>query len=444
MKTAFIEVKPTKKGYVAKEMAGGLGKKIELSKSFFGQILGNKLASTFSAPPMILAQLSGVSRSKNHEIKAYHTSEALDIDKDTEIAIILGSMVDYNNEIKFMKDLREIHSDVKIIVVGSFPSAMPEIYESHADFIIKGDPELAFLDILKKGFPKEKIIQSKRPQDLNILPMPFWEPFIKNNYYAKRPFSDQLGVSIQKSKGCSMTCNYCPYASFYGKAQHFDSDYVLKMINYYKEKHNINYFMFRDPNFGENRKEFHIFMEKLIESKLNISWSCEARLDTFKKDSDLELMAEAGLSYIITGIESSDEEILKQNRRKPIKKEDAFRKIKVLEKNDVTVQTNYILGFPEEDEKSVLDTIQYAKDINTMFATFHVFTPQPGTYVFDKFKSKLLEKDWENFNYSNLVWNHDKLSKDFLDKTTANTYSNYYFRPKWIFKHFNKTIKLLL
>ena len=102
------------------------------------------------------------------------------------------------------------------------------------------------------------------------------------------------------------------------------------------------------------------------------------------------------------------------------------------------------MGFPEEDEKSVLDTIQYAKDLNTMFATFHVFTPQPGTYVFDKFKSKLIEKDWENFNYSNLVWNHDKLSKDFLDKTTANTYSNYYFRPKWIFKHFNKAIKLLL
>ena len=144
---------------------------------------------------------------------------------------------------------------------------MPEIYESQADFIVKGDPELAFQDILIKGFPKEKIIQSKRPQDLNILPMPFWEPFIKNNYYAKRPFSDQLGVSIQKSKGCSMTCNYCPYASFYGKAKHYDSDYVLKMINSYKEKHNINYFMFRDPNFGENRKEFKEAQYIIAEAK---------------------------------------------------------------------------------------------------------------------------------------------------------------------------------
>jgi len=388
--------------------------------------------------------LSGVCSTLNHETKAYHTSIVNDVDKDTDIAIILGSMVDYQNEIRFMEDLRNNLTDIKMIVVGSFPSAMPEIYEGIADFIIKGDPEIALQNILIKGFPEDKIIQSIRPEDLNTLPMPDWEPFIKNSYYAKRPFSKQIGVSIQKSKGCSMSCNYCPYASFYGKAQHYDSDYVLKMVTHYKEKHNINYFMFRDPNFGENRKEFHVFMEKLIKSKLDINWSCEARLDTFKKDSDLTLMAEAGLNYIITGVESSDEELLKQNLRKAIPKEDAFRKINVLEKSGVTVQTNYILGFPKETERSVLETIQYAKQLNTMFASFHVFTPQPGTLVFKDYKDKLMDIDWEDFSYSNLVWKHDTLSKEFLDTTAEKTYSEYYFRPKWFSKHLGHLIKTLM
>jgi len=443
-KIALIEVKPAKEGYVAKEMAGGLGKRVKLSKGYFGRILSSRLISSFCAPPMVLAQLSGVCRSLKHDIKAFHTANAGDVDGDTQIAIVLGSMVDYHNEIEFINALREKNANIKIIVVGSFPSAMPDIYEACADFVIKGDPEVALQSILEKGYPSEKILQSERPDDLNTLPMPDWEPFIKNNYFAKRPFSKELGVAIQKSKGCSMTCNYCPYASFYGKARHYDSDYVLKAIKYYKDKHNIRYFMFRDPNFGENRKEFHIFMEKLIDSKLDIGFSCEARLDTFKSDDDLKLMAQAGLNYIITGIESNDEDILKQNMRRPIKKEDAFRKIKVLEKNGVIVQTNFILGFPGETEKGVLDTIDYAKALNTMFATFHIYTPQPGTQIFDNFKSKLLDIDWEDFSYSNLVWKHDTLSKEFLDKTTEDTYSEYYFRPQWILKHFGRLVKILI
>ena len=94
-------------------------------------------------------------------------------------------------------------------------------------------------------------------------------------------------------------------------------------------------------------------MDKLIKSKMKIIWSCEARLDTFKQDSDFSLMAEAGLKYIITGIESSDPEILKLNKRKPIKHEDAIRKVRLLEKYGVTVQTNYILGFPEDTELKI-------------------------------------------------------------------------------------------
>ena len=269
-----------------------------------------------------------------------------------------------------------------------------------------------------------------------------WTPFIKNGSYATRPFSKEKGVSIQKSRGCSMTCNYCPYAAFYGKARQYDSDYVMKVIEHYYDKHNIRYFMFRDPNFGENRKDFHIFMERLINSRFKINWSCEARLDTFK-DEDLPLMAKAGLKYIITGVESSDEELLKANLRRAYKKEDAFRRIELLEKSGVIVQTNYIIGFSCETEKSVLETIEYAKKLNSMFATFHVFTPQPGTKIFENYRDRLIGVDWEDFTYANLVWRHDILSKEFLDQVVSKAYSEYYFRPAWMFKHAGKMAKIL-
>lgn len=446
MRIALIEVKPTQNGYVAKEMAGGLGKRVKLGNHIFGSILNKFLTSLFNAPPIVLAQLAGVCRENNIQAIAYHTNIVDEIDKEVQIAIVLSSMVDYRNEINFINEFKKKYPHIKVIAVGSFASALPEIYLPYVDGIIKGNVEISFKRILTEGIPGSKIVHFEDPDNLDELPHLDWIPFLRNGYYARRPFSKELGVSIQKSRGCSMTCNYCPYASFYGTAKQFGSDYVFKQIEYYYNNHAIRYFMFRDPNFGENRKDFHVFMEKLIKSQLKISWSCEARLDTFK-DEDLILMAQAGLRYIITGVESSDTELLKQNMRRAYKKEDAFRKINTLEKAKVIVQTNYILGFPHETEDSIFQTIEYAKQLNSMFATFHIFTPQPGTKIFDDYrlKNRLLENiDWEDFTYANLVWQHDTLSKEFLEKTTTNVYAGYYFRPQWMGKHLGRLLRILV
>lgn len=441
MKVALIEVKPTKSDYIAKEMGGGLGKTVKLGDNLVGSILRRALQSFFNAPPIVLANLAAICRQNDHEVKAYHVADAGQVDAQTGIAIVLSSMVDYHNEVRFIKELKALRPDLRVIVVGSFASAMPQIYSQVADCVVTGSPETALQSIFKEGIPAETVIHTEDPEDLNTLPMVDWAPFLANGAYAKRPFSRKLGVSIQKSRGCSMTCNYCPYASFYGNVRHFNSDYVLNTIRFYYENHGIRYFMFRDPNFGERPKDFQAFMNALIQSKLDISWSCEARLDTFT-DDDLRLMREAGLSYLTTGVESSDAAILKANLRRAYKKDDTFRKIDVLERSGVIVQTNYILGFPHESEKSVFETIEYAKQLNSMFAAFHVFTPQPGTKIFEDYKHKLSSLDWEDFTYSHLVWQHDTLSKEFLDKAVTQAHLRYYVRPNWILKHTGRLLKI--
>ena len=314
MKIALINVKPVSDDYIAKEMAGGLGKRLKLKNTFYGRLLNWGIKSRFNAPPILLAQLAGIARLQNHDVDAYYTNSPEEINCKTDIAIVLSSMVDYRNECRFLQKLKASHSKIKIVVVGSFASAMPEIYQSFADYVVCGDPEIAIQEFCKQRFPRSQLLQSQEVLNLNKLPMLDWTPFIKKGLFARRPFSKELGVSIQKSRGCSMTCNYCPYSAFFGKTKHFDNTDVMKTIRYYYDHFNIRYFMFRDPNFGENKKEFHSFMKVLLESDLNISWSCEARLDIFNQE-DLQLMCRAGLRYIIIGIESSNRELLRVNTR---------------------------------------------------------------------------------------------------------------------------------
>src|SRR3989338_1983127 len=142
-KVALIEVKPVQNGYIAKEMAGGLGKKIKLKDGVFGSLLTRYLTTFFNAPPIVLAQLSAVCRQHHHEVLAFHTAAIQEIDADVDIAIVLSSMVDYRNEVRFIQELKNARLQIRAVVVGSFGSAMPQIYEGAADCVIQGDPEVA-------------------------------------------------------------------------------------------------------------------------------------------------------------------------------------------------------------------------------------------------------------------------------------------------------------
>ena len=55
----------------------------------------------------------------------------------------------------------------------------------------------------------------------------------------------------------------------------------------------------------------------------------------------------------------------------------------------------FIIGFPSDNENSILRTIEYAKKLNTTFSQFSVWTPYPGTPVYQEFKNKISVNEYE-------------------------------------------------
>ena len=70
------------------------------------------------------------------------------------------------------------------------------------------------------------------------------------------------------------------------------------------------------------------------------------------------------------------------------------------------VSAMYIIGFPTDTEETINKTINYAKSLNTSFAQFSVWTPYPGTPIFEKFKNKISVEKYESFDQYNLVYQH--------------------------------------
>ena len=95
----------------------------------------------------------------------------------------------------------------------------------------------------------------------------------------------------------------------------------------------------------------------------------------------------------------------------------------------------YIFGLPDDDQTTIINTINYALKLNTFFAQFSVFTPYPGTPAYNDYEDKLNNNNFEKYNQWNLVFKHKNLSSKEIRNFLGLAYSKYYTNLKWFLKH---------
>jgi radical SAM superfamily enzyme YgiQ (UPF0313 family) len=130
------------------------------------------------------------------------------------------------------------------------------------------------------------------------------------------------------------------------------------------------------------------FCKLLIERGIKINWTCNSRVD-YVDEEMLVLMGKAGCWFISWGIESANEMVLKR-ARKGYKKEQAFKALKWSKAAGINNWGYFIIGLPGETEESILETIEYSKQLPLDIALFHIAAPYPGTPFF----YDVVENNW--------------------------------------------------
>ena len=133
-------------------------------------------------------------------------------------------------------------------------------------------------------------------------------------------------------------------------------------------------------------------------------------------------------------MESADASVMSNANRYTIDKDKQYQKIRELEKNKIQVSSMFILGFPSDTEDSMSNTIKYAKKLNTTYAQFSIWTPYPGTPVFEEYKDKILVKNYEDYDQYNLIYKHACLSESKVRFYLEKSYENFYLRFGWMKK----------
>ena len=98
----------------------------------------------------------------------------------------------------------------------------------------------------------------------------------------------------------------------------------------------------------------------------------------------------------------------------------------------------YIIGYPEDTKKTIIDTLNYSIKLNTSYAQFSVWTPYPGTPVYKEYKDKIITNKFEDFTQYKLVFRHKNLLPKEIRELLSKCYSNYYLRYNWIKDYIKK------
>ena len=103
----------------------------------------------------------------------------------------------------------------------------------------------------------------------------------------------------------------------------------------------------------------------------------------------------------------------------------------------------FILGIPVESYEEELQTIKFAKEINSTYVQFSMLSPLFGTRLFEEAKEKRwyreidtknpIDQDMKRPVIMSPNWDSEK-----LEKIMQRAYFDYYFRPKYILEQIRR------
>ena len=151
---------------------------------------------------------------------------------------------------------------------------------------------------------------------------------------------------------------------------------------------------FADDCFTLNRNHLLDVCDEIAQRGLDVGWECLSRVDTM--DAQVaEGMKRAGCIGVFFGIESGNDSVLSLMKKR-ITTTQAQRAVYAAKAAGLKVGAFFIVGYPGESNKTVLDTVRFASGLPLDYLSFTLPYPIPGTPLYERVKDHGVSiEDWE-------------------------------------------------
>jgi radical SAM superfamily enzyme YgiQ (UPF0313 family) len=287
------------------------------------------------------------------------------------------------NQAKHITKLIHDTSSAKVIVGGPHPSISPQecLDDLGADYAVKGEGELVLGDILQNYM--DTGIYEGNPVNIDVNALKYPSRTNKGRYRLDlSPDEHQTVASVITSRSCPYPCTFCSSKKIFGNRLRLRS--VDNIISELTELKTAGYdtLIFLDDAFTFDRQRTIEICKKMV--GMGFRWWIDTRVD--KVDEELlEYMKAAGCAFIVYGIESGNEEILKRIK-KGIHLDSIRNAVKITKAAGIRCKANLMLGHHDETIDQMADTISLALELQATKTSFYQVIPLPGTELFQYIK----------------------------------------------------------
>ncbi|MGH7263136.1 MAG: B12-binding domain-containing radical SAM protein, partial [Candidatus Rokuibacteriota bacterium] len=306
------------------------------------------------------------------------------------------------------------------VMGGTHVTFLPDEALRHADYVVKGEGEFAFQELVDaiqcgEGFEKIQNLsfirdgqalhnpeRAKIP-NLDVNPIP--------DYGLITGWKPGGVASIATSRGCPFSCTFCSVPGMYGHAFRTHSlDRVLEELQIHRDD---SYVFFADDIFTANKKRVKELLSRMIQGGLTPMWGAQVRTETVDDPELLQLMRDSNCFNVYVGFESINPRTLKlfQKKQDLAKIE---RSIERFHNHNIKIHGMFVVGSDEDDVETLDATAVFARKHDIDSIQFMILTPIPGSPDWDTIYAKgakyVIHNNWSLYDGHHVVHQPRRIS----------------------------------
>ncbi len=368
----------------------------------------------------------------------------------------------YSRSIEVIEALKGRLPETKVVVGGAHPTILPgeTLMENAAiDFAVVGEGEIVLLDLVNTlahggnlehvrglAFRRGDDVLVNPPstpvKDLDDLPRPARHLLPMHAYRMTRSRTRaEHAFTVSVARGCPFDCAFC--CRIFGRGiRHHSVERLIEEAGLLADDYGAKEINLEADTLTLDRNFVHALCQGLVASGLakRMAWTCESRVDTVDAEM-LKAMKAAGCWQISYGVESGSQRLL-DLIHKGISIDRIEKTFALTKEVGISIRAFFMLGLPTETRAESLKTIALAKRLDARWSQFTLFTPFPGTMLYDTAvrEGGLRSENWSDFK-THGGWTEGGLayvprgrSPEEMKRMQKRAYRAVYMRPKVLFR----------
>ncbi|TFH48134.1 MAG: radical SAM protein [Lysobacterales bacterium] len=334
-------------------------------------------------PPLGLATLAGLCPADWEITIVDENVETVPLAPAADLIGVCGMGVQFPRQAELLRFYRS--RGYKVVAGGSYASLCQERFEGLADAVVAGEAERIwpqFCADFAAGAPKA-LYRETGTVALTESPTPRFD-LLKLERYSM--------ASLQFSRGCPFRCEFCDIIVMFGRRPRVKS---LEQVGLELDALRAQWMrrvFFVDDNFIGNRPKAKALLVFLAEYQsrhgYRFSFGTEASLNLARDAELIRLMRAAGFGWVFIGIETTDEESLKETKKTQNIGGDMLADVRRMYTSGIDVLAGFIVGFDNDTLATFDRQREFVMDSGIQSAMIGLLHAMPRTPLHERLQKE--------------------------------------------------------